>query len=218
MGRGRLASGAVPEMEFRPPVTLAGTVVRLVPLSVDHVPALVEAGRAPEIWTHLLAGDQRGPERMRAFVGELLARQAAGTDLAFTVLDARTGEPIGMTRYLDIQRRDRCVEIGGTWYERSRWRTAVNTESKLLLLAHAFDREGCHRVEIRTDILNERSQRAIERLGATREGLLREHRVRADGTFRSSVCYGILAGEWPAVRARLEHALAHPPAAVPAAP
>jgi N-acetyltransferase len=197
-------------MQFRPRVTLDGETVRLVPLSVDHVASLVEAGHAPEIWTHLLAGDVREPERMHAFIDELLERQVAGTDLPFTVLDARTGTPIGMTRYLHIQRPDRVVEVGGTWYERSRWRTAVNTESKLLMLKHAFEDEGCHRVELRTDLRNERSQRAIERLGATREGILREHLVRPDGSFRSSVCFGILVNEWPAIRLRLEAALAAP--------
>jgi RimJ/RimL family protein N-acetyltransferase len=144
---------------------------------------------------------------MRALIQELLDRQGTGTDLAFTVLSVPGLEPIGMTRFLHIAREDRCVEVGGTWYERSRWRSSVNTESKLLLLRHAFDREGCHRVELRTDERNVRSQRAIERLGALKEGLLREHLRRPDGSFRTSYCYGILAREWPAVRARLEFQL-----------
>lgn len=194
-------------MQFRPPVTLEGRSVRLVPLATEHAAALVEAGQAPEIWTHVLSGDLRDPGRMRAFIGTLLERQTAGTDLPFTVLDAASGVPIGMTRYLNIHRDDRSAEIGGTWYARSRWRSAVNTESKLLLLRHAFDVEGCHRVELKTDLHNERSQRAIERLGAVREGVAREHIERIDGTFRSSVCYGILVHEWPAVRRRLERAL-----------
>src|SRR5215472_15610461 len=102
-------------MQFRPPVTLEGRTVRLVPLAPEHAPALVEAARAPEIWTHLLSGDLREPERMRTFIATLLTRQAAGTDLPFTVLDTGTGGPIGMTRYLNIHRDDRSVEVGGTW-------------------------------------------------------------------------------------------------------
>ena len=205
-------------MEFRPPVTLVGRVVELRPLSREHAPALLEAARSPEIWAHMLVGDLRDPDRMRAAIEELLGAQGAGTDLPFTVVEARTGLPLGMTRFLGIDRRHRRVEIGGTWYERSRWRTAVNTESKLLLLRHAFETEGCHRVEFKTDLLNGRSQRAIERLGARREGLFREHLVRPDGSFRSSVCYGILADEWPAVRARLARALERPSTAAPAVP
>ncbi|HEV2316380.1 MAG TPA: GNAT family protein [Thermoplasmata archaeon] len=195
-------------MAFRPPVILQGRQVCLAPLSHGHLEALVRAGDSPEIWEYLHAGDSRGPERMRALIQTLLDRQAAGTDLAFTVLAVPGLEPIGMTRYLHILREDRCVEIGGTWYARARWRTAVNTESKLMLLRHAFETEGCHRVELRTDERNVRSQRAIERLGALKEALLREHMVRRDGTFRSSYVYGIVASEWPAVRARLELRLA----------
>ncbi len=209
-------------MEFRAPLVLEGSRVVLEPLSRDRLDEFVVAGKDPEIWRYLLTGDVRGTEGMRRLLDLLLARQAEGTDLAFGVTDRRSGRAIGMTRYLAIRREDFSVEIGGTWYDPRFWRTAVNTEAKYLLLRHAFETEGCHRVEFKTDVANLRSQRAIERLGAVREGVLREHRLRPDGRFRSSVYYGILVAEWPAVKLRLERFLGDPPgggaAATPAAP
>jgi RimJ/RimL family protein N-acetyltransferase len=114
-----------------------------------------------------------------------------------------------MTRYMDIQPRNRALEIGGTWYAAAFQRTAANTECKYLLLRHAFETLGCQRVQFKTDLRNERSQRAIERIGATREGVLRSHMLLPDGTLRSSVYFSILENEWPAVKARLELMLAH---------
>ena len=145
---------------------------------------------------------------MRAWVRDMLARQAKGTDLAFAVVHQETGRAIGASRYLDIQPANRAVEIGGSWYGRDYQRTAVNTESKYLLLGHAFDDLGCIRVQLKTDRRNERSQRAIERLGAVREGLLRHSMIMPDGHVRDSVYYSILAEEWPGVKARLEGCLA----------
>jgi RimJ/RimL family protein N-acetyltransferase len=202
-------------MEFRAPIFLSGRHVRLVPLELGHLAGLVAAAEDPEIWRFMRGGDFRGEERMRARIEEFLARQRAGTDLPFVVLDAASDRPIGATGFMHIERADRCAEIGGTWYARHRWRTAVNTESKLLLLRHAFEVEGCHRVELRTDERNVRSQRAIERLGAVREGVLREHVQLADGGYRTSVVYGMLAPEWPAARDRLAAALARGRPAVP---
>lgn len=192
-----------PRMSFRPPVLLEGRYVRLEPLDPVHLPGLVEAGRAEAIWTYMRTGDHRGPERMRELLLALLAAQEAGTDLPFTVRLRATGEVVGMTRYLNIARADEHVEIGGTWYALPYQRTPVNTEAKLLLLTHAFETEGCHRVEIKTDVLNVRSQRAIERVGFKREGVLREH-FRLTDRYRTSVVYALLLEEWPAVRARLE--------------
>jgi N-acetyltransferase len=197
-------------MEFRPPLTLDGSHLRLLPLSLEHLEGLVKAGESAEIWEHLRSGDARGPTRMRSFIEELLERQEEGTDLPFTVVAKPSLRPIGMTRFLNIHRGDEWVEVGGTWFDRTLWRTPVNTESKFLLFQHAFEVEGCHRVELKTDVENERSQRAIERLGAEREGILREQLVRVDGSYRSSVYYGILSSEWPAVRRRLEGFLARP--------
>jgi RimJ/RimL family protein N-acetyltransferase len=140
----------------------------------------------------------------------LLSRQSEGTDLAFTTLRADDGRPVGMTRFLHIDRKNDCVEIGGTWLGRAWWRTPFNTEAKLLMLRHAFEVEGAHRVSLQTDLRNERAQRAIERLGATREAVLREDRLLPHGYYRSSVFYSILRDEWPRLRAGLEEKVARP--------
>lgn len=197
-------------MEFRTPLTLRGQNIRLAPLSPEQVPALVEAGHDPEIWRWMPYGDRGSPERMADLVQLLLARQSEGIDLAFTTLLEPAGRPIGMTRYLGIDRPNRNVEVGGTWLDPRYWRSPINTESKLLMLGHAFEDEGCERVQIKTDTRNVRSQKAIERLGAVREGVLRQHMVRADGTFRDSVVYSVLRSEWPEVRTRLTGFLARP--------
>src|SRR5258708_33070454 len=141
---------------------------------------------------------------MRAGVHDLVVRRAGGTDLPFGGVHQATGRAIGASRYLDIQPANRAVEIGGTWYGRDFQRTAVNTESKYLLLSHAFERLGCVRVQLKTDLRNERSQHAIERIGAQREGVLRHNKIMPDGHLRDSVYYSILAEEWPAVKAKLE--------------
>ncbi len=190
------------------PITLAGRLVRLEPLSEGHVADLCRVGFEPDIWQHMLYGEIDSEEKMLAFVRDLLARQARGTDLPFAVVHRATGRAIGCTRFMDIRRADRGVEIGGTWYGPEFQRTGVNTESKYLLLRHAFEAWRCIRVQFKTDLLNERSQRAIERLGAAREGVLRNHIIRPDGTIRDSIYYSILDREWPAVKARLEGLLA----------
>jgi N-acetyltransferase len=200
----------VRESAFRPPVTLRGVRVTLAPLGPEHRDALAAAARDPEIGRFLVEPPGPDPPVVGGLIEKLLARQAAGTDLPFVVLETNSGRPVGGTRYLNIDRPNDVVEIGGTWYERALWRTPVNTECKLLLLRHAFETEGAHRVQLQTDLRNERSQRAIARLGAVREGVLREHRRLADGYRRSSVVYGIVASEWPAVRRRLEGFLARP--------
>jgi N-acetyltransferase len=197
-------------MEFRTPVTLEGRYIRLVPLTRDQIPALVAAGKNPEIWQWLPYGYCGTEDSMGRLVDLISRRESAGIDLAFTTVLRPEDRPIGMTRYLNIERENSHVEVGGTWIDPQFWRTPVNTESKLLMLAHAFDAEGCQRVELKTDNRNLRSQRAIERLGAQKEGVLRQHMIRADGTFRDSVIYGIVRSEWPAVRRRLEAALDRP--------
>jgi RimJ/RimL family protein N-acetyltransferase len=157
----------------------------------------------------MVYGAVGGEAPMRAWVRELLSRQALGTDLPFAVVHLESGRAIGSTRYLDIQRQHRGLEIGGTWYGLAYQRTAVNTECKYLLLKHAFEGLGCIRVQLKTDLRNERSQRAIERIGAVREGVLRNHMLLPDGHFRHSVFYSIIASEWPAVKARLEEKLGY---------
>jgi N-acetyltransferase len=197
-------------MRFRAPVELVGTRLRLVPLSLEHASALARAGRDPEIWRLLLAGLRTTPERMAAQIAELLTLQAAGSDLPFTILRADNGTPIGMTRFLTIDRPNRTVEVGGTWLDSAYWRTPFNTEMKRLMLSHAFETEHVRRVQLKTDLRNVRSQRAIERIGAVREGILREHLQLPDGFVRSSIMYSVLASEWPTVRARLDELLGRP--------
>jgi RimJ/RimL family protein N-acetyltransferase len=197
-------------VEFRVPVTLEGRNVRLVPLSLDHIEGLCAAGTDPTIWEFTRTGDLREAPAMRRWVEFVLAQQREGLTLAFVQMETSSGVPVGMTRFLTIDREESHVEIGGTWLARRWWNTPVNTESKFLLLRHAFEAEPCHRVEFKTDLRNLRSQRAIERLGAVREGVSREH-IRLPGEYwRTSVRYGILASEWPSVRARLEKLLERP--------
>lgn len=186
------------------PVTLEGRWVRLEPLTPEHASDLLIVGRDEEIWRYMPVATPQRVEEMRAWIDDARDKQARGEMLPFSVIDLKTQRAIGSTRYLDISPRDRHVEIGWTWYGRAYWRTVVNTECKYLLLTHAFETLGCIRVALKTDLRNERSQRAIERLGAVREGVLRRVTIVHDGYQRSSVYYSILDDEWAAVKARLE--------------
>jgi RimJ/RimL family protein N-acetyltransferase len=190
------------------PVVLTGQVVRLEPLTEAHAPDLAAMGLDEEIWKHMLYGRITTLEDMQEFVRDLLGRQTQGTDLPFAVIHQGEGRAIGCTRYMEIRPAHRGLEIGGTWYGAAYQRTAVNTESKYLLLRHAFETLGCIRVQFKTDVLNVRSQRAIERLGAVQEGVFRNHLIKPDGTIRHSVYYSITDAEWPTVKARLEAMLA----------
>jgi len=190
------------------PITLTGQYVQLEPLAESHVPDLAVAGADENIWRWMPYGVVTTEEKMRAWVREILSRQARGTDLVFAVIHLASGRAVGSTRYMDIQPQNNALEIGGTWYAAAHQRTAVNTECKLLMLTHAFEKLGAARVQIKTDLRNERSQRAIERLGAVREGVLREHMLMPDGYRRSSVYYSILAREWPTIKVRLTEKLA----------
>ena len=193
------------------PVVLTGRHVRLEPLSEAHVPDLAAVGLEPSIWRQMVYGSVDSEAKLLAFVRQLLQQQARGTDLPFAVIHLAAGRAIGCTRFMDIRPQHRGVEIGGTWYGVAYQRTAVNTESKYLLLRHAFETWGCIRVQFKTDLRNERSQRAIERLGAAREGILRKQMILPDGVVRDSVYYSIIDAEWPAVKARLGALLAGPP-------
>src|SRR5262249_98190 len=146
----------------------------------------------------------RTEEQMRGFVQEVLARQARGTDVPFAVVLLQTGRAVGCTRYLAIEPPNRALEIGGTWYGAAHQRTGVNSEWKYLVLRQAFEVLGCLRVQLKTDQRNERSQKAIERIGAVREGVLRRNLIMPDGYVRSTVVYSILAEEWPGVKGLLE--------------
>lgn len=193
-------------MEIQP-VVLVGRYARLEPLSLSHAELLWPQADDPEIWRFMPYGEVNSLERLRAVIEDLLRRQDRGTDLPFAVFDLATKAAAGMTRYMTIDRPNRGLEIGGTWYGRQFRRTALNTECKYLLMRHAFEVLGCIRVQLKTDLRNERSQRAIERLGAVREGVLRKNMIMPDGYHRSSVMYSVIDDEWPAVKARLEHLL-----------
>lgn len=181
--------------------TLRGDHVLLRPLLTGDGPALFAALRDPEVWRWLSTAAPPDEATMQRYVGEVLAERAAGTRFCWVV--EAGGMVAGWTSYGDISQRDGRIEIGWTAYGPPWQRTAVNTETKLLLLEHAFEELKFQRVTLKTDGCNERSQRAIERLGAVREGVLRHHVRRPDGTLRDSVYYSILSAEWPTVRERL---------------
>ena len=175
--------------------------MRLLPLHEEHHDGLCEAARDGELW-QLWFTSVPSPEQMAAEIRRRLALQAAGSMLPFTVLDAE-GRIVGMTTYMHIDAVHRRVEIGSTWYAQRVQRTALNTNAKQLLLAHAFDKLQCIAVEFRTHRLNTPSRRAIERLGAQLDGILRAHQRLADGSLRDTAVYSITAAEWPAVRQHL---------------
>jgi RimJ/RimL family protein N-acetyltransferase len=193
---------------FRPPVTLTGRWVQLVPLSVDHAHALRLAARDPEVRRFLLHGPGETLEDLRASIDYRLDEQKAGTGLPFTVVLRSGDRPVGMTGFLHIDRTNLSVEVGGTWLDSAVWNTPVNSEAKYLLFQYAFETGKAHRVTLQTDLRNERSQRAIVRVGATREATFRDDKLRPDGSYRTSVYYGILISEWPRVREDLERKLA----------
>lgn len=196
------------EASFRSPLAFAGRYLRLVPLVEGHAAALADAGRDPDVRRYLLTPPGTSFDDMAGLIAVLLDFQRRGDELPFAIVRASDGAPVGMTRYLRIDRPNDSVDIGGTWFDRRYWRTPFNTESKYLLLRHAFETEGAYRVALQTDRRNLRSQAAIERLGAVREAELREDRLLPDGTFRTSVHYSILTEEWPNVKRFLESQLA----------
>ncbi len=188
------------------PGTLTGRWVRLEPLAARHADDLFLAGCEPEVWAYLWRGALASVDDAREWIADALQVAKTGTQLPFAIVHALSGRAVGSTRYLDIVPADRRLEIGWTWLAREHWRTPANTECKYLLLRHAFEHLGCLRVQLKTDLRNERSQRAIERLGAVREGVLRKHMILPlKGNYqRSTVMYSIIDDEWPAVKARLE--------------
>lgn len=190
------------------PVTLIGRHVRLEPLSEAHIPALAEIGIGQSFWDFMLYGNINTVEDMQNWVRDILSRGEKGTDLPFVAIHLASGRVAGATRYLNIVPKDRGLEIGGTWYGTEFQRTAVNTECKYLLMQHAFETLKCIRVQLKTDLRNERSQKAIERIGAVKEGVLRNHMILPDGRYRHSVFYSILDTEWPDVKKRLEEMMA----------
>ncbi len=186
------------------PIVLLGKHVRLEPLSEAHVPGLAEIGVGQNFWHFMLYGDMNSEADIQNWVLDIMSRGQRGTDLPFTVIHLESGRVAGATRYLNIAPNDRGLEIGGTWYGTEFQRSAVNTECKYLLMSHAFETLHAIRVQLKTDLINERSQRAIERLGAKKEGVLRNHMILPDGRIRDSVFYSILDREWLAVKKNLE--------------
>ncbi|HEY6103992.1 MAG TPA: GNAT family protein [bacterium] len=195
-------------MDIRP-VVLDGVHVRLEPLSVDHLPALIAVGLEPELWrwtTQLV----RTPGEMEDYVRGALAEQAAGRALPFATVEKASAAVVGSTRFGAIDPDNRRVEIGWTWLA-PRWqRTALNTEAKYLMMRHAFERWDCVRVEFKTDVLNTTSRQALLRIGAKEEGVLRSHLITATGRIRDTVYFSVTASEWPAVRGALEAKLQTP--------
>jgi RimJ/RimL family protein N-acetyltransferase len=189
------------------PVTLEREGVRLEPMTPDHAPALEAAAADGELWK-LWYTSVPDPDGMAKYIEDALTGQRKGHMLPWVVRDLASGRVVGSTRYHDIVAVVDRVEIGWTWYGKSCWRTHINTSCKLLLLSHAFDKLGCKVVGLRTDNFNFRSQRAIEALGAKKDGVIRHHWPRRDGTARDSVLYSILVAEWPDVRRHLEMRLA----------
>lgn len=188
------------------PVTLSGHGIQLEPLAPHHAPALERAAADGELW-RIRVTSVPEPGTAAAYIETALAGARDGHMLPFAVIDTRTGEVVGTTRYHDIVPAVRRLEIGYTWYAKHVQRTHVNTAAKLLLLEHAFDALGCITVGWRTDIFNFASQKAIERLGARRDGVIRGHALRRDGTIRDTVMYSLTAGEWPQTRRHLLYSL-----------
>ena len=191
------------------PATLSAGRVRLVPMGRDHVDGLEAAARDGELW-NLRVTSVPAPGETAGYVEAALRGQQEGHMLPFVVLDEGSGRVIGSTRYHDIVPAVERLEIGYTWYAKSFQRTHVNTTCKLLLMQHAFETLGAKLVGWRTDNYNFASQRAIERLGARKDGVLRHHALRRDGTVRDTVMYSLTAGEWPEVKAHLQYQLARP--------
>ena len=188
------------------PVMLEGSHVRLEPLAKAHLAGLAQVGLEEELWRWIPV-PVRTVEEMAAYIETALQEQERGVSLPFALMEKATGRAIGSTRYGNIDRTHRRVEIGWTWVAREWQRTAVNTEAKYLLLKHAFETLGCIRVELKTDSLNEKSRAAILRIGAWEEGIFRNHMITAKGRIRHTVYFSIVDPEWPAVKARLESLL-----------
>ena len=184
------------------PVTLSGTSVRLEPMTLAHVAALSRVGLEPELW-RWIPSPVTTAEEMRSYVQTALDEQQRGVSLPFVIVDEASGQIIGSTRYGNIEVAHRRLEIGWTWLTTAFQRSRANTEAKLLLLTHAFEILGMHRVELKTDALNAKSRAAIARTGATQEGIFRKHMITASGRIRDTVYFSIIDSEWPAIKARL---------------
>jgi len=189
-------------------VTLEGRLVRLEPLGQRHAEDLARSCAEPGTWQYFPMAPIASLEEMRAWIAQREADAARGEWLAFAIVEQASGRTVGSTSYIDIAAAHHRLEIGSTWLQAPVRRTGINTECKYLLLRHAFETLGANRVQLKTDARNVQSQRAIERIGATKEGVLRAQFVMIDGYLRDSVMYAVIEPEWPAVKARLEALLA----------
>ena len=196
-------------MAFVEPVNLEANGIRLVPLLLDHEDGLRAAAADGELW-NIRVTSVPEPDQTRKYIEDALAMREAGNRFAFAVTDQATGTVLGSTSYHDILPGVKRVEIGYTWYAQRCQRTHVNSTCKLLMMTHAFETLGCHVVGWRTDNFNFASQAAIERLGARKDGVIRGHALRRDGTIRDTVMYSLRSGEWPEVKAQLLHSLDKP--------
>ena len=186
------------------PVTLEGTHVRLAPPDLKYADDLLQAAQPNEIWDYIASIPGQTLAEMRAWLGEAVQETQNGSRIWFIIVRQSDNCAIGATSYMDIHRKDRWVEIGGTWITPDVWRTPINTECKYLLLRHAFETLGCLRVQLKTDGRNVRSQKAIERLGAVKEGVLRKHMITRTGFIRDTVMYSVIDTEWQTVKEKLE--------------
>jgi RimJ/RimL family protein N-acetyltransferase len=196
-------------MTWLEPITLRGAHAILIPLSHNHHDDLVEAVKDGQLWK-LWYTIIPEPAKMRAEIDRRLDLQAKGMMLPFTVIDPQNSKAVGVTSYMNVDEPNRRVEIGSTWYRKSVQRTALNTECKLMLLTHAFEKMNCICVELRTHFFNHQSRRGIERLGAKLDGILRSNQIAPNGTIRDTCVYSIIASEWPTVKAHLSWQLSKP--------
>jgi RimJ/RimL family protein N-acetyltransferase len=192
------------------PVVLYGEHVRLEPLDHRHAAALFEEAQSDDVWRFMPVPRPETLDVMTTLIDKAWKAASLGAEIPFAIIDDEADRPIGSTRFIDIRRPDRALEIGWTWLAPRTHRSVANTEAKYLLLRHAFEDLGALRVQLKTDGRNERAQRAIERLGAVKEGVLRRHRLMWDGVFRDTVYYSVIDSDWPAVKERLEGFLANP--------
>ena len=190
--------------------SLNGAGVRLVPMTRAHAGSLYETVREPGVWTYIPVRMET-PEDMQRIVDDAVTEAENGHALPYTIMDSADSRVLGSTRLFDLSDENRSAELGWTWLTPGVWRTRVNTECKLLLLTHAFETMGANRVQLKTDARNERSRRAIERIGAVFEGILRSHYILPDGYVRDSVYYSVVSAEWPEVKRRLELLLTNSP-------
>ena len=185
---------------------LKNDIVKLIPMELAHVDGLFQAAQDERIWTHMSV-ELLTRESVELYVTDAVNKRESGTDFAFVIVDAQSDQIIGATWYLDISLQHKRLEIGSTWLNPSYWRTNLNTNCKYLLLQYGFEELGMQRIQIKTGHENIRSQQAIERLGATKEGVLRSHMIRKEGTIRHTVMYSIIQEEWPEIKKHFETVL-----------